>query len=423
MRKLQKPRVVPCAIPRPPSPPQSPNSAGRQVRATNRLLLNPKHSRTSPTSSSSTASVLHSPPRPTSDIVACSIPDNVPPPAPNSSIAVAIVEPLHQPPSDMISNALETCEEFPPPPDEFLEDIRAAKKTEEIEGPLDEPRIPSPPSPPAHPLDDDGFDLTSHFARVVNLCNGSESLNSSFAESASEQSASCSSPSTSPHSSPLPSPSITSLDSASTSNCTISDRESGFSCPTRFPFPPPPLQQRLRPATAIATSKGIVIALTGVTQQMNSSRLNHVASAINSLSAIGGGTLPRGAAPAGNGAMPAKRPPPDYLTAMQRLRMMRNLNQMPLNNDNAVVSTVDGASRRGPKSALKVNQSQRPSQVLLKKKVSFSDQVELVAHSADIEEEHLPNPLLERVLGARYLAENGINNGAVSSRGSTPLPQ
>jgi hypothetical protein len=47
-----------------------------------------------------------------------------------------------------------------------------------------------------------------------------------------------------------------------------------------------------------------------------------------------------------------------------------------------------------------------------KKRVSFSDHVELVAHSEDMkEEEHLPNPLLERVLGKDYLNSNNIRNG------------
>lgn len=47
----------------------------------------------------------------------------------------------------------------------------------------------------------------------------------------------------------------------------------------------------------------------------------------------------------------------------------------------------------------------------VKKRVSFSDQVELVAHSEDIiQEEHLPNPVLERVLGKAFLQCNHINN-------------
>lgn len=41
-----------------------------------------------------------------------------------------------------------------------------------------------------------------------------------------------------------------------------------------------------------------------------------------------------------------------------------------------------------------------------KKRVSFSDQVELVG----LEEEYLPNPLLERVLGKAFLANNNISN-------------
>lgn len=46
-----------------------------------------------------------------------------------------------------------------------------------------------------------------------------------------------------------------------------------------------------------------------------------------------------------------------------------------------------------------------------KKRVSFSDHVELVSHAEDVEEEeHLPNPLLERVLGKAFLQSNHIKN-------------
>lgn len=48
----------------------------------------------------------------------------------------------------------------------------------------------------------------------------------------------------------------------------------------------------------------------------------------------------------------------------------------------------------------------------VKKRVSFSDQVELVSHSEDMTpEEHLPNPLLERVLGKAFLQSKNIQNG------------
>ena len=48
----------------------------------------------------------------------------------------------------------------------------------------------------------------------------------------------------------------------------------------------------------------------------------------------------------------------------------------------------------------------------IKKRVSFSDQVELVAHSEDLKpEELLPNPVLERVLGKAFLQSQNIFNG------------
>ena len=45
-----------------------------------------------------------------------------------------------------------------------------------------------------------------------------------------------------------------------------------------------------------------------------------------------------------------------------------------------------------------------------KKRVSFSDQVEIVAPSEEIVEAFLPNPVLERVLGKAFLTQKGIEN-------------
>lgn len=436
-------------------------------------------------------------------------------------------------------------EEFPAPPDEFLEDIRAVKKQEEIEGPLDDSGAPSPPdSQPdamsAPDLPDVGhsvFDLAKHFERVVTATSAFSgtscdvSLNSSFTESSATENSSSEAASWSPGPSPLPSPSP-SMDSA----CSYQPQP-----PTRFHFPPLPtglvnpvansmtlaaqrLASQLPASTSsssnhqpsvnpVQTSKGIVIALTGVTlancdQNRDAiyGRLARASTAINNLSGIGGGTLPRAISKSSSR-------PPDYQTAMQRLCLMKNqnqnstrsmvnpvkgnpvvaavnpivntqlnaariqqldgLNRIKLNsnpnhvprpggdvvdgcghagvnnghqvncdnqaNHNQVNGELEKRARRvsepamdtptvnptgfsdcsrtksagGLKSGLK-NMSanvQKPGLKRMKKKVSFSDHVELVAHSADIEEVHLPNPLLDRILGKSYLANNNINNG------------
>jgi len=58
-------------------------------------------------------------------------------------------------------------------------------------------------------------------------------------------------------------------------------------------------------------------------------------------------------------------------------------------------------------------QGLKKTSLKIRKRVSFSDKVELVAHSEDMEEEeHLPNPLLDRVLGKAFLQNNQIRNGS-----------
>lgn len=83
----------------------------------------------------------------------------------------------------------------------------------------------------------------------------------------------------------------------------------------------------------------------------------------------------------------------------------------------------EAASRQSISSVtgLLVDKNKRAAGPRLKKKVSFSDHVELVAHSADIEEVHLPNPLLDRILGKSYLKANNINNGQVLAGGVSNL--
>ncbi|KAI1303613.1 hypothetical protein HDE_02197 [Halotydeus destructor] len=427
MRKLTKSRAVPCPIPRPPPcPPRSEN-----VQNLKRMLLN----------SNKHALVSDSP-------VESRLPD-----------PVGTLDHVN-------------VDELPPPPDEFLEDIRAVRKTEEIEGPFEDPFDPlsGPPSSESdhgsEVQDTSVLHLAAHFEQVVNLStyHGHGSLNSSFTESASERSSS-GHESWSPLPSPLPSPSVTSLDSVSTANCTMGVPEpmaafgghrNSISCiGTRFPFPPACVPHAAYvPLAANGSPLGVTLApFTG-----SHGRL----SAINSLTSIGGGTLPRAA----SGQM-VKRPP-DYQTAMHRLCLMKQKNcptsptmAAPRPAVNHVTSDRVTCAARGPvpavvkltplvesrdmpdgaqptiKSALSRDRARRASGTpghgqavrKAKRRVHFSDQVTLVAHSADIDEDHLPNPLLDRVLGKRYMAAAGIQNGAGGSSSTktdnprtTPVP-
>lgn len=149
---------------------------------------------------------------------------------------------------------------------------------------------------------------------------------------------------------------------------------------------------------------------------------------------------------------PAMRPnrPPDYQTAMKRIGMLRN--DRPVLNIqqtrpfymNASGNIVQPNSPRSPQPqalqiqpqlnespkcvALSLSSEQSKQQLLntsqanfdeqssptrrkngFKKSVSFSDQVVLVACAEEEEEEYLPNPILERILG-----KNNSNNGQQS---------
>ncbi|XP_074597639.1 ubiquitin specific peptidase echinus [Brevipalpus obovatus] len=107
--------------------------------------------------------------------------------------------------------------------------------------------------------------------------------------------------------------------------------------------------------------------------------------------------------------------PPDYETALKRLCQQK----VGLNNSHQFTSSspiMNGTSRIVSPSELSkqlpstIDEQKDPNhhqEELVrrrdpnKKSVSFSDQVELVAPAEDEEEEYLPNPLLERVLGKR----------------------
>ena len=215
MRKLNqvvlRPRPVPCPIPRPPTPPpahsvhvehlksQLLNSSKHSLVSSNSnhvIMMDNYSSNSSSSSSSSTSSpstLINNPFKNKDSKITPSGRKDV-----NQTIAD-----VHSLPSDddgsscnistssnssvenNISNgsAIELNEDFPPPPEEFLEDIRAVRKQEEIEGPIPSPTVVHN-QPMLHV-----FDLTSdHFARSnlsshgqrSSLCyNGNGSLNSS----------------------------------------------------------------------------------------------------------------------------------------------------------------------------------------------------------------------------------------------------
>lgn len=388
MRKLNqvvRPRPVPCPIPRPPTPPHSVHVENLKSQ----LLNSSKHSLVSSHSSSvimksNSSSSSSTSNNPFKDVKITSS-------SRNSSQTIVDV---HSLPSDddgscnistssnsSVESAIEPNEDFPPPPEEFLEDIRAVRKQEEIEGP-----IPSPTVPNQRMLH--VFDLTSdHFTQSnvlsqrqrSSLCyNGNGSLNSSITEAT--ESASSWSPSVSPVPSPLPSPSHSSLDSTSTPNFIIGNNqlrsvlhESAFpsspsSTSSCFQFPPPTSSHLIRHTTnsRIETnqlintpqvhhlhprrsSKGIVIALTGVTlaplstscekESIYQKLPSHRAS--NPPASSMYGTLPRSGS--GSGVNTGGMKPPDYNTAMQRLSLAKNISM----NANAVKVSQQSGMKQG----------------------------------------------------------------------------
>lgn len=385
-------------------------------------------------------------------------------------------------------DAIEPSEEFPAPPQEFLEDIKAFRKQEEIEGPLNHP----------HPAALNAFDaMTNNISRSF---NGNGSLNSSITET--ETTESSWSPSASPISSPLPSP------------CPSSSSVQSFSLPEgrssheqRFIFPSGHSLSSARNSLRLPHSQAHFATGHPRLQQMphasliDASLRNRMTTAVRGVTLAplhpsslerdpiyqrlpptshSYGCLPRmpsspsalsssSSASTSSSSLSALRPP-DYMTAMQRLTLTKvstsKFSQGPLLSSSSSASqsipqhhrsasqplksipslssslpdkrTLSGINESANSSSLPVrlrrssissscsedprtqsaqsnsSPSRSPSKASLKmkKRVSFSDQVELVAHSEDREEEeHLPNPLLERVLGKAFLQNNNIRNG------------
>lgn len=103
----------------------------------------------------------------------------------------------------------------------------------------------------------------------------------------------------------------------------------------------------------------------------------------------------------------ASHPPPSLQGRISQLVFAPSV----LSNHSRRSSISCGELGRAEQTALVAPLSSRPLRKI-KKRVSFSDQVELVAHSEDMTpEEHLPNPVLERVLGKAFLNSKNINNG------------
>lgn len=389
MRKLNqvvRPRPVPCPIPRPPTPPHSVHveHLKSQLLNSNKHSLVSSHSSNVIMKSSSSSSSTSN--NPFKDIKITS----------SSREASQTIVDVHSLPSDddgssnisTSSNssvetgiAVEPNEDFPPPPEEFLEDIRAVRKQEEIEGPIPSPTVTNQRMLHVFDLTSDHFTQSNLSQRQrSSLCyNGNGSLNSSITEAT--ESASSWSPSVSPVPSPLPSPSHSSLDSTSTPNFIIGNNqlrsvlhESAFpsspsSTSSCFQFPPPTSSHLIRHTTTNSrietnqlinspqvhhlhprrTSKGIVIALTGVTlaplstscekesiyQKLPAQRAsNPPASSVY-------GTLPRSGS--GSGANTGGMKPPDYNTAMQRLSLAKNISM----NANAVKVSQQSGMKQG----------------------------------------------------------------------------
>lgn len=405
-------------------------------------------------------------------------------------------------------DAIEPNEEFPAPPEEFLEDIKAFRKQEEIEGPLhSDPVVVSHPSVDGiHSAsgqnrgDVTDFVLTSalnHFdsipTKISRLSfNGNGSLNSSITETETTESSSWS-PSTSPVSSPLPSP-CPSL--SSTQSFPLPDEASSSQ---RFAFPPghpltsspsrnslrlPPNQfhphHRLPPHPSLidpslrnrmtsGRSAGVTLAPLHPSSLQRESIYQRIPTNSHSY-----GSLPRLPSSSSTSSLTTSAlRPPDYMTAMQRLSLSKvstskgvtqstssttstslpaspsAVQSIPQNNHHrsppqplksipslssslpekqslpTVLENGDSLAVRLRRNSVSSScsedtrifsgqpSSRQPSKASLKvrKRVSFSDQVEVVAHSEDMEEqEHLPNPLLERVLGKAFLNSNNIRN-------------
>lgn len=410
MRKLnhRRPKAVP--IPRPPTPPHS-----VQVQTIKQLLFAKNSEHSAGQSLSDSASW-------TSEA--------------SSTRLMSSSSTVENEPAD----AIEPNAEFPPPPADFLEDIRAFRKLQDIDDPL--------PSPILHPdarAHNHVFRFPHHLecgVRNDSSFSGNGSLNSSITETTES---SCS-PSVSPTASPLPSPTHSSVESASTTSYSMHDMTSRVGN-SHFVFPP---------SKHMCHSMGQAVGHRKVT----GSRLVTLAplhppssfdkEPIYQRIPAGYGTLPR------SGATSALIRPPDYLTAMQRLSLSRTvqpvgsktttvthivrpmpplkamshsgLTSIPSSNRSIhTTSTIrlPTGSSHNRRSSISCGELQALGQTekavglnsrtmkgtKVKKRVSFSDQVELVAHSEDMSpDQHLPNPLLERVLGKAFLQSQNIHN-------------
>lgn len=423
MRKLNQRRPKAVPIPRPPTPPHS-----VQIQTLKQILCskNNKSSGRNSQTRSETASW-------TSE-------------ASSSRLMSSAVD-------DEPADAIEPSPEFPAPPADFLEDIRAFRKQEEIECPL--------PSPLLHPHVHSVppvFRLPHHVhgsARNDSSFNGNGSLNSSITET---EESSCS-PSVSPTASPLPSP-HSSIDTSSTSSFAMHhETQIGE---TRFFFPPTqPLQ--VQPCHRNAGKNAQQRLVSGPTAVSDSATRLVTLTPLHSASAFEREPLYQrvaGVVPSGYGSLPRHSSassslvrPPDYRTAMHRLSLSKSAqtaNQkaavathvvkpmqplkamsqsslssasLPVRISQLVLAPTAPSSQsrrssiscgevgRGEQTALVAPLNSRPLRKV-KKRVSFSDQVELVAHSEDMNaEEHLPNPVLERVLGKAFMHSKNIQNG------------
>lgn len=230
---------------------------------------------------------------------------------------------------DSPGDAIEPNCDFPAPPDEFLEDIRANRKQEEIEGPLE--ASPSVTPPDSIASSDIAIDLSQDLQRNSHSFNGHGSLNSSITETETTESSSWS---PSPTASPLASPSHSSWESASiqsftypasSSSSTSHHHHHHHSSPSRFPFPPPQVQAALitnkppQPGVTLAPLLPCNLDREPIYQRLPTlARPGSSLSTASTSSSLSSSHLPSTSGPTGTIARP-----PDYQTAMKRLSLAK----------------------------------------------------------------------------------------------------
>lgn len=268
------------------------------------------------------------------------------------------------------------------------------------------PNRPIPP--PYHHSSHNHFNFNFHHRNSLSY-NGNGSLNSSVTEENSSVASSSWSPSESPLPSPLlPPPSPTSsINSTSLLNLNLNSQK----------------------VNRVNARKGIVIALTGLTQP-----------ALVSSSATTTTAVPKIINPVKPNQVHHHNPRPTH--PMQppvnphQMVQQRNqpaaghhhpiqkdlpssvapCNQPNLNRPPSIVSNHGHVAPTVTAPVIqKKHQSDHQSQLKKssapqKKRVSFSDQVEIVAPKEETVEDYLPNPVLERVLGKAFLNQKGIEN-------------